>query len=867
MTTLSSIVNTARAAFPNKIELRYVHPTLYLVCIDEKFSGHDDGTRQQMFAEKTKLAPESFQKLGLGSVLSLILATVEERKRDYDFLDQAVAGQHWLPLLDATTLADLPLVANSDPRSIHFYGYKGGQARSSVLAMLAQQLADDGYKVLVIDADVEAPSLDSIFRVAANLPSQTLLGLVLPDNVAEPLSAYTASDGGRVDLLACRPAGAEYDMDFAAFVLRTALDITALEEGLARFRRKIAQQAENLKYDLVLFDHRSGLTTSVLPIIKACPGPVVVCLRLDTQSQGATRLFEVLFRQTKDTPGAFVSFSLDPEDSREKMLGSRGAQINEMLEKLGAAIERGSTEYATSDKDLPPEDFMRYWVSWLHDRAFLAKPLPALSELGEANRRSLLQLREVLGFSGRRTWQFAQRKTSGTIPASAKLSPSGAADDGIFIETQEIARLFQANTPINYVFGRKGTGKTRLLRELQKRNLGEPLVVAADAEGGGLPSGDAIFTDMASAWNDEPEKLWWSILSAALMSENTSHPSFRANLRTMERRSRAKRRTMRVSDVAELAAKTPRRRIFLIDGIETAFRANKLIEFVEALFKFMLTVQSDSNFSDKVVIRLFLRTDLAKRAIQNVEQQTSGRRLDLTWNTQSIFNFVLSRISQLDWFQENFKDACGAIVAENERIKAGLLSADEYEPLLLEVFPRHLRRNNLQTLTFLKTYFSDAAGDDETRAAFYPRLFDAFLHFIAHDKELPHGSSPANAIEDSRIHQGLVLSAHEAASRKFLDEVKQELTVLLYLAKRSADNEQRVSELLTAFDGLPTPFVVDECLKKLRPKVSKVSPDHLREALNRMKEVGMFEQRPGYSGSWRAGRLFKSALRMKYVRK
>ena len=135
-----------------------------------------------------------------------------------------------------------------------------------------------------------------------------------------------------------------------------------------------------------------------------------------------------------------------------------------------------------------------------------------------------------------------------------------------------------------------------------------------------------------------------------------------------------------------------------------------------------------------------------------------------------------------------------------------------YEPLLLEVFPDRLRRFNLQTLTFLKTYFSDAAGDEEARAAFYPRLFDAFLRYIAHPKDLPAGTVPANALEGGRVHQRLVLAAHEAASRKFLDEVKQELTVLLSLAKRPAENDQRVSQLVAAFDGLKTPFILEDRL-------------------------------------------------------
>jgi hypothetical protein len=45
-----------------------------------------------------------------------------------------------------------------------------------------------------------------------------------------------------------------------------------------------------------------------------------------------------------------------------------------------------------------------------------------------------------------------------------------------------------------------------------------------------------------------------------------------------------------------------------------------------------------------------------------------------------------------------------------------------------------------------------------------------------------------------------------------------------------------------------------------------IAAESVRNALEKMKDVGMFESRPDYPGEWRAGRLFKSSLRVKYVR-
>lgn len=861
MITLTSVVRAARQAYANRVKIRYVHPLVYLIVLDESFAGLDEDARRSQFSKKTELPITSAEWSTLEATLSLVLVTSTERQKDLDFLDSPDAGEHWLPLFDPDYRAARQAVNAIEPKAIHFYGYKGGQARSTVLVMLARQLADDGYKVLTVDADIEAPSLNVLLDTSATDFSQTLLGMVDTKSDPHPLSAYKARlGGGCVDLLSCRPSAPDFDMDFAAFAVKTALDVTILERATRRLLTHIGKMKSSERYDVVLYDHRSGLAASILPMLRAHPGPTVICLRIDDQSISAISLIEILFSQVKDVPGAFVSFSLDPEENREKTLRRYEDRIGAFLSTLGTAIERGAED--ASQEPMSPDELSRYWVSWFHDRAFLSDRFPKPTEISEANRQSLHQLREVLGFSGKKFVATVNRKSKPPKKLPA-LAPSGAVDQGFFVEPSEFSRLFQQNTPISYIFGRKGTGKTRLLRELQERNLGEPLLVAADAPGGGLQSNSALFSDLASRYIKNPENLWWTLLDAALNSKSTVDLSFK---NILDKTSSNRASAVRVSAIARKASAIQKNRVFLIDGVETAFRAGELPQFVEGLFRFILTVQTESLFSRRVAIRLFLRTDLARNAIQNIEQQTSGRTLDLVWNAQAIFNFVLSRIGQIRWFEENFSDAVNEIRAQFKRIQVGDLREEEYEPLLLEIFPKRLRRNNLQTLTFLKTYFSDASGDDEARAAFYPRLFTTFLDLIAAPDNLPKGKIPAAVIEDKRIHQALVLAAHEEASKRYLHEVQQELAFLLELSSDKKENESLVKQLLSAFDGLRTPFNVEERIGELKGKLRRISRPSLRESLTRMKDIGMFEERPRYPGQWRAGRLFKSALNMKYVR-
>jgi hypothetical protein len=126
-----------------------------------------------------------------------------------------------------------------------------------------------------------------------------------------------------------------------------------------------------------------------------------------------------------------------------------------------------------------------------------------------------------------------------------------------------------------------------------------------------------------------------------------------------------------------------------------------------------------------------------------------------------------------------------------------------------------------------------------------------------------------NQIEDERVAQPLVIAAHDYASKEYLNQVVAELKNLVQLSTDPNENEDLVEVLISAFSGLPTPFELDKCLNAVVPRFEeqgKVSRDRVRDALQLMKRVGIFEERPGYAGWWRVGRLFKTAVGMKYVR-
>ncbi len=778
----------------------------------------------------------------------MIFCTPDERTNLYQFLDAPGAIPHWTGSLANASVTS----PNHEPstRFVHFYGYKGGQARSSVLAVLAQSLATDGYRILVVDADLEAPSLHTIFGAPAVPPASTLLGCALHqlDPAPQPV-VFPSRGNGRVDLLACRPMEDIYDLDAANFALHAALDPSMVKDVLDL----ISQRSS---WDVVLVDHRTGLAPSVLPLVAGFPGPIVTCLRLDEQSTQASAYFSALFRQHPSSPGLIISFSLNPKENRASFVANNRPKIETMLQPLAEALSADNSDLTA------PEDIIDFCVPWFHDYAFLESPLPKANDISKANLESLQDMRNLLDLPLPSSNVFAQQQTTVAPPivGPEDLSGSGNRDMGTLIQNDALRRLLPPETPYTYILGRKGTGKTRLLRALAEKGLGEPLLVADDyPHDRGIKSSAPLIEELTKFFSTDPHHFWWSLLDASLESTETLQQQ--TNLEeTLNRKKSGS--VFSTHDVTKRILDLPEKKVFLIDGVETAFTSSHIHGFVGGLFRFLAAVQSDLRLSQKVAIRLFIRTDLVYGARENIEQQLEHRSLLLAWNTQTILNFVLARIAVLPWFRENFTTAVGVINSNYADLTQGAVSEEVCGGILRDIFPNKVRRHNILIHTFLTTWFSDGQGD---KASYYPRVYDLFLRFIADGGNSATGMGQIQ-LENGKVAQDIIAKAHVEACKNYLRQVRDELKYLIELDPDIGNNASKIDNLLGQFNGKSTPFPLEETLGELAGSTG-LDKEDIRRALQQMKRVGIFEEHPRSPRQWRAGRLFKSSLGMLYNRK
>lgn len=873
MTTTSSLIAALSKTSDFNVRTFYLAPVLHIAVISELFTDLERDIRYKKvvnFLESQGIEQEYLTRILRVAPISLDLVAPDEAGPTLALETSAQTTElsSWIPWFDDARGPIQKITTVSNTQFVHFYGYKGGQGRSTVLALMAKSLSNDGFRVLVIDADVEAPSLDYLLGGRADDHSQTLMGLCGWATEIKPIvGVHPGLGNGRVDLIACRSRQPEVDLDFALFVSTSPLDTRILENGADRLIKFLSESDE--KYDVVLVDHRTGMAASVLPLVKKLPGGAAIFARPDSNvvalPSDLIKITRSILRLGFSENSFFVNFSLDPNKAKEDSLSPSESIWREALStelETATSISSGAVD---SEPIYSPAELSYRWIDWFLDRALLTSGVPDIARLQIDNIDSISQMREHLNLSGQHKKQFEQDVDFNT-KIVIQTSVSGARDQGLFIQIPEVEKLLIPSNPYTYILGRKGTGKTRLLNELVSRNLGQPLLVAADETTvGGIQSGSIEATEWLERCGRNPEVFWWSLLGMALLDR----PKDESIKTSIERHLRLNTDPKKLSDKLSIREETRKHGspiVLLVDGLETMVPAAESRELVAALFRLMATVQNDSAFASKLTYRLFVREDLASGAVQNVEQQMDGRVIQLRWSTASILNFALSRLPTLPWIRSKFPDVCNRITSQpdGERITFGRLSEQEAVDILLEILPDRLRRNNLSTKTFLKLYFSDAGGDATNKAAFYPRLYMSFLGKL--DSLCATDDKPLDG--DGKIDSRLVNQAYDGASSDFINETKLELVYLLALQSSTASTESdeaKVDRFIAAFDSMSTPFSYEGAIRDLVQKTG-FTEECIRASLIRMKSIRMFEDRPGYPGWWRVGQLFKMGLRMKYTR-
>lgn len=853
MITLKKLIHKFKEVLGESVCVKFDFPAFYIIIEDDKFS-LDDADYGENVKALSSLLTSDVSKVTSEDILSclsrnscnLIFGKIDHIKNIYgmEYEDET----HWLSMFDDSYKVNTE--SSTDVRAIHFYGNKGGQARSSFLATLANFMQAKGLKVLVVDVDVEAPTMHLNLGIK-DVPIEASL-LNYCEDLGFNHRVVASPSIPNVDLISCRPSSDEWDADYISFCLKSTTMPDLLNKGVKRIKNKIISKDVGFDYDVVLFDHRTGASHSVMPVVSAWPGTCVIFTRPDNQTIWLSGIRKLLSFYPEN-PGVFVSFDMDHKSSN-LIYEAEEEQRENLLSLLSNAMGSEDGDY------LSPDELEPYYLKWVYDRAYLGCLSPEIKDLQRANVKALEDIYEILDVN------ISETKLCTDSVDKIEQSISGVRDETWFVESVNSKLTLNRDGDITYILGRKGTGKSRLFEQAILKDVGIPLIAPSEYEGKRkhiLTSATMYVTELINKFGDDYQGFWWFLFYARILNAESDERYFNyIKLSSTLDVSELKKNSTPIS-LANILDESVRQ-VLLIDGLETiqGIKASKVKNFVSSLISCISVVNNNSELSSHIKVKLFVRVDLLFS--QNVEQQLEKRSVDLTWSEDSQLNFNLACIAGNANFKNAFPEFHQTLLRNKNFITSSGLSVKECEDLLLVIFPLKLRRSNLKTITFLKTYFRDASSaTQEHKATFYPRLF---LNFIT---ELGNNLSSGENIDSTRkISHGVINAAYETAASKFLQDIKQELSFAIDFDDDFDENARLVESLLHHFQNRITPFELsDEVGSIFESLGSRVDKREITQAMYTMKNMGIFEQTLNDADIWRAGRVYKSALRMKYLRR
>lgn len=172
-------------------------------------------------------------------------------------------------------------------KTISIHSFRGGTGKSNITANLSYLLAAKGFRVGVVDTDIQSPGIHMLFGLA-NPEHKTLndflWGQATIENVAYDVSANVGLPAGRLRFIPC-----SMNMGDITKVLKTGYDVTVLNRGFQ-------QMKSHLNLDYLLIDTHPGLNEETLLSI-AISDWLLLVLRPDQQDfQGTGVTVEVARR-------------------------------------------------------------------------------------------------------------------------------------------------------------------------------------------------------------------------------------------------------------------------------------------------------------------------------------------------------------------------------------------------------------------------------------------------------------------------------------------------------------------------------------------------------------------------------------------
>ncbi|MCB2262410.1 MAG: hypothetical protein LGR52_05650 [Candidatus Thiosymbion ectosymbiont of Robbea hypermnestra] len=294
-------------------------------------------------------------------------------------VERRVVGQDW---------AQAPEQAGKHPPRVAFFSLKGGVGRSTALFLWGRHLASQGWTVLLIDLDLEAPGLGAQLLPQADRPEFGVLDWLVEDLVDNPLAERMAERMVARTPLSEQPglyvapatghAIDRYPVGFTAKLARGYLEGGGIGSG-SRFANRVRRLCGLLENqvgpDLVLIDSRAGLHETAAATVLHLDADVLL---FATDQPAVWEGYRYLLAQLGPMARSFRGRRDDDWRLRFKMVHAKASEAQRDLDHyLGHSYELWVN--GLYDEDPPGSDEERFTFS-IGDEAAPHYPLTILAD-------------------------------------------------------------------------------------------------------------------------------------------------------------------------------------------------------------------------------------------------------------------------------------------------------------------------------------------------------------------------------------------------------------------------------------------------------------------------------------------------------
>ena len=218
------------------------------------------------------------------------------------------------------------------PRIISTHSFRGGTGKSNITANLATLVAKAGYRVGVVDTDIQSPGIHTLFRFQQEQDNYSLNDYLWGRCPIEE-AAYDVTEQaveGEIDS-APRPrlflVPSSLNTNEIARVLREGYDVSLLNDGFQQF---ISTQM----LDFLFIDTHPGVNEETL-LSLAISDVLVLVMRPDQQDFQGTAVTVELARRL-EVPELYIIVNKTPPEGDERALrqqieGSYGYEVAALL--------------------------------------------------------------------------------------------------------------------------------------------------------------------------------------------------------------------------------------------------------------------------------------------------------------------------------------------------------------------------------------------------------------------------------------------------------------------------------------------------------------------------------------------------------